>query len=57
MFMLIAWMAVEDSRFTRGLLIAPIFLLFFAFMVLYGMELDGIIRSRRGGETQGISGS
>ena len=46
MFILIAWMAVDESKFTRGMLIAPIFLLFFCFLVLYGMEVDLIVRER-----------
>ncbi len=49
MFALIAWMAVEESRFTRGMLIAPVFFLFFCFLVLYGMEVDGIVRARQAG--------
>ncbi len=56
MFVLIAWMAVEESKFTRGMLIAPVFLLFFCFLVLYGMEVSLILNSRQGGSGNSATG-
>jgi hypothetical protein len=51
MFMFITWMAVEDSRFTRGLLIVPIFTLFFCFLVFYGMEVSLAMGGKQNGGT------
>ncbi len=45
MFMLVAYMAVEQSSFVRGLLIAPILVLFFAAIVFYGLEYDAFAKT------------
>lgn len=52
MFMLIAFMAVEQNALRRGLLIAPIALLFFAFMALYGLEVDAAKQTAQSQKTK-----
>jgi len=51
MFMLIAWMAVEESRVTRGLLIAPITLLFLGIVIFYGLEYDAFVQANGRGKS------
>lgn len=47
MFLLIAYMAVEQSPLKRGLAIAPVMACFYAFISFYGMEYDALAKAKK----------
>lgn len=47
MFMLIAVMAVSNDYQTRGLMIAPVIVLFFAVIAFYGLEYDHFAKAEK----------
>lgn len=44
LFLVLAVMAVSDDFKTRGMLIAPAIVLFFAALALYGLEYDALAK-------------